>query len=82
MFKLLFISILTILPLFSDEYDFDMDEFEPKAYEYNGYLRLDNKFQQLNENTKNHQNYMHLEALFDFSYFYDIYFSDLLCLQN
>ncbi|MCD4668424.1 MAG: hypothetical protein K8R44_07555, partial [Sulfurimonas sp.] len=64
---------LIILPLFSDEYDFDMDEFEPKAYEYSGYLRLDNKFQQLNENTKNHQNYMHLEALFDFSYFYDIF---------
>ena len=73
MFKLLFISILIILPLFSDEYDFDMDEFELKAYEYSGYLRLDNKFQQLNEGTKNHQNYMHLEALFDFSYFYDIF---------
>lgn len=56
-----------------DEYDLDMEDFEPKAYEYSGYLRIDNRAQQLRETEKNFQNYLHLEALFDFQYFYELF---------
>lgn len=64
---LIFIS----LRLIADEYAFDMDEVEPEAYEYSGYLRIDNKIQHLDQPTDEYQNYLHLEALLNFSYFYD-----------
>lgn len=73
MLKKNLIVLLISLPLFGDEYDFDMDAFETKPYEYSGYLRLDNKFQQLRTDNEDYQNYAHLEALLDFSYFYEIF---------
>ena len=78
---LLFASSL----LLSDEYDFDMDaveSLEPKSYEYNGYLRADDRFQRLNTESplyiqsgddRSYQNYVRLEGLFEFSYFYEIF---------
>jgi len=66
---LLFIS----LSLFSDDYSFDMGEVEPEPYEYSGYLRVDNKYQHLDKPEDKYQNYLHLEALLNFTYFHDIY---------
>jgi len=63
------ILFFSIGVLFADEYDFDLSELEPKNYEYNGYLRIDNKTKE--PSTKEHQNYFHAEALLDFSYFYE-----------
>lgn len=74
---------MLLLSLFvrADEYDFDFGAIETKPYEYKGYLKLEDKFQQLNiesplylqsADTRNTQNILHLEAFLDFSYFYDI----------
>jgi hypothetical protein len=60
--------------LFSDEYDFDMEaieSIEPKSYEYNGYLRADDRFQRLNTESplyiqsgddRSYQNYIYFEG--------------------
>lgn len=66
---LLFIFIS--LSLFGDEYEFDMGEVEPEPHEYSGYLRVDDKVQHLDQPTDKYQNYLHLEALLNFTYFYD-----------
>ena len=50
-----------------------MDEVEPEPYEYNGYLRVDNKVQHLDQEEDEYQNYLHLEALLNFTYFHDIF---------
>jgi len=68
---LLFIFIS--LSLFADEYEFDIAEVEPDPYEYSGYLRVDDKVQHLAQSERTYQNYLHLEALFNFNYFYDIF---------
>lgn len=68
---LLFIFIS--LSLCADEYAFDIDEVEPEPYEYSGYLRVDNKVQHIDEPEGEYQNYLHLEALFNFTYFHDIF---------
>ena len=77
--------LLTVSLLFSDEYDFDMgaiESMEPKSYEYNGYLRADDRFQRLNTESplyiqsgddRSYQNYIRLEGLFEFSYFYEMF---------
>ncbi len=82
MSALLFLLVSSLL--LSDEYDFDMDTVEsmaPKSYEYNGYLRADDRFQRLNTDSplyirsgddRSNQNYVHLEGLFEFSYFYEM----------
>lgn len=69
--------------MYAGEYDFDMDaieEIEVKNYEYHGYLRIEDRFQHLNTSSPSYiqsgdnseyQNYLHLEALLDFSYFYE-----------
>ncbi|MEN8146215.1 MAG: hypothetical protein ABFR02_01190 [Campylobacterota bacterium] len=71
--------------LLGDEYDFDMDaieSIEPKSYEYNGYLRVDDRFQRLNTESplyiqsgddRRYQNNVHLEGLFEFTYFYEMF---------
>ena len=68
----LFLIIFIALSLVADEYAFDMDEVEPEPYEYSGYLRVEDKAQQLSEPNEEYQNYLHLEGLFNFSYFYDM----------
>lgn len=68
--KLLILILLTTF-LVGDEYDFDISTLQHEPYEYSGYLRIDNKIQKLNADNEEYQNYLHLEALFDFSYHYD-----------
>lgn len=68
MIKLLIILFLSII-LFGDEYDFDISNIEPKEYEYNGYLRIDDKFQKLDKSSDEYQNYIHTEALFNLLFF-------------
>ena len=63
--------ILLALTLLSDEYDFDMESIDQKPYEYSGYLRAEEKLQQLNNESEDSQNYLHLEGLFDLSYTYE-----------
>jgi predicted metallopeptidase len=70
MLKLFILALLTTL-LVGDEYDFDMSTLQHEPYEYSGYLRIDNKIQKLNKDNEEYQNYLHLEALFDFAYHYD-----------
>ncbi len=70
--KLLIIFFLTAL-LIADDYNFDIQDIEPKSYEYGGYLRADNKVQNLRDQEREYQNQLRLEGLFDFSYFYDIF---------
>jgi len=72
MLKILLL-ILISLNIIADEYDFDMSEVEPEPYEYNGYLRVDNKTQHIDKPDDDYQNYLHLEALLNFTYFHDIY---------
>lgn len=69
MIKLLIIVFIT-LSLSADEYDFDISALEPQPYEYSGYLRVDEKAQKLNQDDE-YQNYIHTEALLNFSYFYE-----------
>lgn len=71
MFKLLLVILLTF-SLNADEYDFDMSVVEPDPYEYSGYLRIDEKLQKLNNQNEAYQKYAHLEALFDFYYYYEM----------
>ncbi len=71
--------------LLADEYDFDMgaiESMEPKSYEYNGYLRADDRFQRLNTDSplyiqsgddRRYQNYVELQGLFEFAYFYEMF---------
>ncbi len=79
-FYLFFLILMTVS--FAGEYDFDMDEIETKSYEYSGYLRADDRYQQLNTEAplyiqsgddRSTQNYVHLEALLNLAYFKDIY---------
>lgn len=72
MSKLLIIFFLTLL-LIADDYNFDIQDIEPKSYEYGGYLRADNKVQNLRDQEIEYQNQLRLEGLFDFNYFYDIF---------
>ncbi len=72
MLKILLL-ILISLNIIADEYDFDMSEVEPEPYEYNGYLRVDNKTQHIDKPDDDYQNYLHLEALLNFTFFHDIY---------
>ncbi len=79
-------ALLILLSLLgADEYDFDMDAVEsiaPKPYEYNGYLRADDRFQRLNTTApgyilsgedRDYQNYIYLEGLFEFAYYYEMF---------
>ena len=77
-------AVLLLLSLCAqaDEYDFDFGAIETKPYEYKGYVKLEDKFQQLNKesplyiqsgDTRNTQNILHLEAFFDLSYFYFVF---------
>ena len=59
--------------MYADEYDFDMGAIEQDPYEYSGYLRLDDRAQRLNTNPTEYQNYIHLEALFNFAYDYEMF---------
>lgn len=70
MSKVLLLTLIS-LRLIADEYAFDMDEVEPEPYEYAGYLRVDNKIQRLDQAEDRYQNHLHLEGLFNLSYFYD-----------
>lgn len=77
------INVLILSSLYASEYDFDMgslEEMEPKSYEYKGYLRVEDRPQRLNKEApiyiqsgddREYQNYLHLEALLEFSYFYE-----------
>jgi len=71
--KNLLLTLLLFSSLCGDDYDFDMGAIEQKPYEYSGYLRLDEKAQRLNANPTEYRNYIHLEALLDFSYDYEIF---------
>jgi len=71
--RILFFFLAVLFVLDADEYDFDMGAIEKKPYEYSGYLRLEDKAQRLNNDTKDFQNYLHLEGLFDFSYNYEMF---------
>ena len=73
MYKIRFLILAVLSVLDADEYDFDMSAIEKKPYEYSGYLRVDDKAQRLNNDTKDFQNYLHMEGLLDFSYSYDIF---------
>ncbi len=55
--------IFVSLSLLGDEYAFDMGEVEPEPYEYNGYLRVDDKLQHLDQPKDEYQNYLHQEQL-------------------
>ena len=68
--KKLLLSLLLFSSVYADDYEFDMDAIEQKPYEYSGYLRLDDKAQRLNTESTKYQNYIHTEALFNFSYNY------------
>lgn len=70
MSKLLLIIFIG-LSLSAGEYDFNMDELKPEPYEYGGYLRVDDKAQKLRHADEDYQNYLYLEGLFNFSYFYE-----------
>ncbi|QFR49197.1 hypothetical protein FJR48_05430 [Sulfurimonas lithotrophica] len=67
----LFIVFLSVALLMGNEYDFDISDVKPKKYEYGGYLRVDDRLQKLDKGDDKYQNYIHTEALFDFSYFYE-----------
>ncbi len=79
---LLFAALLTPFAL-GDDYSFDADaleEIEPKSYEYKGYLRAEERLQDLNKESplyiqsgddREYQNSLHLEALLEFAYFYE-----------
>ncbi|PLX21694.1 hypothetical protein C0584_01990, partial [Candidatus Parcubacteria bacterium] len=69
---LLLISLAATIVI-ADEYSFDMQNIEPKSYEYGGYLRADNKIQRLRDQEDEYQNQLRVEGLLDFSYFYDIF---------
>jgi len=71
--KKLLLSLVLISSLYGDEYEFDMGAIEQEPYEYSGYLRLDDKAQRLNSEPTKYQNYIHAEALFDFSYDYEMF---------
>jgi len=71
--KKILLSLALITSLYGDEYDFDMGAIEKDPYEYSGYLRLDDKAQRLNTEPTKYQNYVHLEALLNFSYSYEIF---------
>ena len=49
MFKTLLLISLAATMAIADEYSFDMENIEPKSYEYGGYLRADNKTQRLRD---------------------------------
>jgi hypothetical protein len=70
--KLLLLFIL-VSSIYGDDYDFDMGATQLDPYEYSGYLRLDDKAQRLNTNPTKYQNYIHLEALLNFSYDYEMF---------
>lgn len=75
----LFLSIiLSNSFILADEYEFDMDDIVVKSYEYSGYIRGENRFQILNENSpiyplKNKSSMFTnlLESEFNFKYFKD-----------
>ncbi len=79
----LFLLIVLFLSLHADEYDFDLnaiEKMEPKNYEYSAYLRAEDREQKLNKSSpsyiqsgedRTYQNYLHLEGLVEFSYFYE-----------
>lgn len=81
--RLLFFPLLLLTSIYADEYSFDMsalEEMEPKTYEYKGYLRVEDRPQRLNKmsptyiqsgDDRDYQNTLHLEALLEFSYFYE-----------
>jgi len=73
MYKLLFSLLLITSILNGGEYDFDMDAIEHKPYEYSGYLRLEDKPYRINNSEEDLQNYVHLEALVNFSYTYEMF---------
>ena len=73
MFKTLLLISLAAAVAMADEYSFDIENIEPKSYEYGGYLRADNKTQRLREQEDKYQNQLRVEGLLDFSYFYDIF---------
>ncbi len=70
MYKVILVIFITFLKVQADEYDFDMESIEKKPYEYSGYLRLDDKMQNLYGDGDT-QNYIHAEGLFNFSYRYE-----------
>lgn len=49
--KILFLGTLFSTLLITGDYDFDMEEIEVKSYEYSGYIRWENRFQFLNEDS-------------------------------
>lgn len=79
----LLLTLFLSSSVYAGEYDFDMgaiEEMEVKTYEYNGYLRVEDKPQRLNKTSplyilngddKDYQNNLHIEALLEFSYFYE-----------
>ena len=69
--KKLLLIFLFLTSLYGDEYDFDMEAIEQDAYEYSGYLRLEDKAQRLNSN-EDFQNYLHLESLLNLTYNYNM----------
>ena len=73
MLKNSFIIVVLSLSLFGAEYDFNIEDIEPKPYEYGGYLRVDDRIQKLDKGDKEYQNYLRAEALLNYSRYYDIY---------
>ena len=73
MLKTLLIIIFISVPLFCSDYSFNVEDIEPKSYEYGGYLRVDDKVQKTRQGDKEYQNYLRAEALLNYTHFYDIF---------
>ncbi len=76
----LLISILFGTLLYGDDYDFDMESIKTKTFEYAGYLRSQNRHQNLNQDspsyilldkTESSQNTSFNEAMFGLTYYKD-----------
>ncbi|MEA3491616.1 MAG: hypothetical protein U9R27_06915 [Campylobacterota bacterium] len=76
----LVVFILFGMLLYGDDYDFDMESIKTKTFEYAGYLRSQNRHQNLNqdspsyillEKTESSQNISFNEVMFGFTYYRD-----------
>lgn len=65
--QIIIVLVLFIGFIFADDYSFNMDEIEVKTYEYNGYLKAEQKNQKTKNNT--YQNSSFGEVQLNFKYF-------------
>jgi hypothetical protein len=80
--RYLFTAFLILSSLYSNEYEFSVDEFETietKPYEYSGYIKGDYKYQVLNKQSQ--ETYLG-EAFFNYKHFYNQYTLHLDIMAN